>query len=70
MPLNIADAEDSWLNGQAVLEDWKRESLLNWYAPLVRSVVGAEVQKLTPEQRRQIAARPDLPPQLRSLFEE
>lgn len=54
MSLTIADAEDSWLHGQATLEEWKRESALKFYEPMIASMAGIALKDLTPEQRKEL----------------
>jgi len=71
MPLTIADAEDSWLTGEALLTEWKKENLLSWYGPMIVSMTGMMVADLTPERKQELLnSGVDLPPALRSMLEE
>lgn len=70
MPLNIADAEDSFLIGKARVDEFKQDFLFRWFGPLIRSQFGIQLETMTPEQKEQLLADPNPHPMARRLMEQ
>lgn len=70
MPLDISDAENSWLIAQESVREFQAGFIANWFAPMMRlqmallwaalpDEVKAELQRISPEAYSQVAGEED-----------
>lgn len=56
MPLTIADAEDSYLDASARIDQWMREFEAEWYEPLGKMQLAMMMATLPDEVKAQLEA--------------
>lgn len=70
-PLNVRDAEDAFLDGHAVFQDWLDEFQSTWERPAVRSLVAATLARIPPEIQAQLeVTNPEAFARVRQMLEE
>ena len=47
--MNITDAEDALLFGQAEVKEWQDEFMREWFAPIGATVMAMVLQRIPPE---------------------
>ena len=52
MSLNIAHAEDAWLDATAFFKEWKEEFEKEWFEPLGMTMMQMLWDRMTPEQHQ------------------
>jgi hypothetical protein len=50
MTLNIATAEDAWLDGKAFVKEWQAEFDREWFEPMANTMMQLLWAKMPPEQ--------------------
>jgi hypothetical protein len=56
MSVNIQTAEDAWLEGKAVFEEWQERFDADWYEPLTRSLFAILAARMAPDELEALAA--------------
>ena len=54
MPVNIAHAEDAWLNAEALITEWMGEFIREWYRPVAEMQLGLLLSTLPDEVKAQL----------------